>query len=76
MRRERRFPNWALGLSAEADGLDAPAPAEGDPSRPPVLLNGMRTVFSERVPLYPLDLERRPEDPADEAAPSRPGRHP
>ncbi|MFF3708889.1 hypothetical protein [Streptomyces phaeochromogenes] len=71
MRRERRFPNWALGLSADTD-----APERPDPSRPPVLLNGMRTVFSERVPLYPLDLERRPEAPAGEDAASPDGRRP
>lgn len=62
MRQERRFPHWALGLSADTE-----APQQPEQSRPPVLLNGMRTVFSERVPLYPLDLERRPEDPAGEA---------
>ena len=42
MTRQSQFPaGLPLAASSEA----------------PVLLNGMRVEFSERVPLYPVDLE-------------------
>jgi hypothetical protein len=47
MTRHTRYPNPAPGF----------ARAAGDA---PVLLNGMRVEFSERVPLYPVDLEHVP----------------
>ncbi|MDG4862429.1 hypothetical protein P8605_30260 [Streptomyces sp. T-3] len=71
MRRERRFPDWALGLSADPDG-----PGQAVAGRPPVLLNGMRTVFTERVPLYPLDLDHHVEDPAEDGVAGPDGTRP
>ncbi|WP_157592707.1 hypothetical protein [Solirubrobacter soli] len=50
MTRQSQFP---AGLSLAA-------------SEAPVLLNGMRVEFSERVPLYPVDLEH-----VDEPQPER-----
>lgn len=47
MIRKTIYPHPAWGF----------ARAAGDA---PVLLNGMRVEFSERVPLYPVDLEHAP----------------
>ncbi len=55
MTRQRRFPYPAEGFArAAGDG--------------PVLLNGMRVEFAERVPLYPVDLEHAPVAPPPDAA--------
>lgn len=45
MTRHTQYPDPAAGFARAASEL-------------PVLLNGMRVEFSERVPLYPVDLER------------------
>ena len=45
MDRQSQFPDRAWGFALSAD-------------ESPVLLNGMRVEFSERVPLYPVDLEQ------------------
>jgi hypothetical protein len=44
MTQQARYPDPASGFTRAA-------------SDAPVLLNGMRVEFSERVPLYPVDLE-------------------
>jgi hypothetical protein len=54
MNRQRHYPDRAWGFSLSADEA-------------PVLLNGMRVEFSERVALYPVDLERT-ETPAPAGA--------
>lgn len=53
MIRHTRYPHRAEGgpVSAALSATDAP-----------VLLNGMRVEFSERVALYPVDLEHVPSD--------------
>lgn len=57
MTRQNQFPDrtWGFALSA---------------GEAPVLLNGMRVEFSERVPLYPVDLEQLA-TPAPEGEPGR-----
>jgi hypothetical protein len=53
---QSRYPDPAAGFARAA-------------SDAPVLLNGMRVEFSERVPLYPVDLDHV----AAGAAPGRDG---
>jgi hypothetical protein len=45
MTRQTRYPDRAWGFALSA-------------GEAPVTLNGMRVEFSERVPLYPVDLEK------------------
>lgn len=45
--RETRYPDQAEGYATAG-------------SETTTLLNGMRVEFSERVPLYPVDLEHVP----------------
>jgi hypothetical protein len=47
MERQKNYPHRAFGFALSGDEA-------------PVLLNGMRVLFSERVPLYPVDLEKKP----------------
>ena len=47
--RQTRYPDPAAGYAKAA-------------SETTTLLNGMRVEFSERVPLYPVDLEHVPVD--------------
>lgn len=49
--------DWQTRYPHPADGFVRAA------SEAPVLLNGMRVEFSERVPLYPVDLEHVPTRP-------------
>lgn len=46
MERQKSYPHRVFGFALSAD-------------QAPVLLNGMRVLFSERIPLYPVDLEKK-----------------
>lgn len=71
MGRDRRYPHWALELTEQPYGPYGSQERESAPGAP-VLLNGMRVVFSERVPLYPLDLDVR-QEAVDDVVPAPDG---